>query len=71
VRHLRQLIPSVVAVAVIPVLWWAGLRGLAVLVTVVCGLAGLLYFIGDRSDGRSGQEREGRERVLRNIPPPS
>jgi len=60
-----------VAVAAIPLLWWAGLPVLAVLVTLVSGLAGLLYLIGGRSDGRSSQDREGHERVLRDIPPPS
>jgi Flp pilus assembly protein TadB len=57
--------------AVFGVLWWVGLPVLAVLVTFVCGLAGLLYLIGGRSDGRSSTEREGNERFLRDIPPPS
>jgi len=47
--------------AIFGVLWWVGLPVLAVLVTFVCGLAGLLYLIGGRSN----------ERVLRDIPPPS
>jgi len=70
-RHVLRLIPSVIAVAAISVLWWAGLKGLAVLVTLVCGFAGLLYLIAGGSDGRSGQELDGRERLLKNIPPPS
>jgi len=41
-RHLLWLVPIVVAVAV---LWWAGLKGLSVLVAVVCGLGGLTYFV--------------------------
>lgn len=57
--------------AIFGVLWWFGLPALAVLVTVVCGLAGLLYRIRGGSDGRTGNEQEGRERVLRDIPPPS
>ncbi len=70
-RHLLRLIPSVAAVAVIPVLWWAGLPVLAAFLAVVCGLAGLLYLIAGGSDGRTALEREGHERFLRNIPPPS
>jgi hypothetical protein len=30
-------------IAVLAALWWAQLRGLAVLATIVCGLAGLTY----------------------------
>jgi hypothetical protein len=71
VRRLLRIILSVVALAAIPVLWWAGLKGLAVLVTLVCGLAGLLYLIAGGSDGRTALEREGHERFLKNIPPPS
>ena len=57
--------------AIFGVLWWAGLPVLAVFVTLVCGLAGLLYRIAGDSGRRSGQDRGGHERVLRNIPPPS
>jgi len=71
VRHLLRLISSVAAVAAIPVLWWTGLPVLAAFLAVVCGLAGLLYLIAGGSDGRTALEREGHERFLRNIPPPS
>ena len=73
-RHLRPLVSLVVAVAAIGGLWWAGLRVLAVFLALVCGLGGLLYLVaGPRGagDGRSSQEREGNERFLRDIPPPS
>jgi hypothetical protein len=72
--HVGSLVSLVVAVAVIGVVWWAGLPVLAVLLALVCGLAGLLYLVaGPRGagDGRSSQEREGNERFLRDIPPPS
>lgn len=39
-RHLGWLIAFVAGLAV---MWWAGLRGIAVLLTLVCGLAGLAY----------------------------
>jgi hypothetical protein len=70
-RHVLRLISSVATVAAIPLLWWAGLPVLAGFVAVVCGLAGLLYLIAGGSDGRTALEREGHERFLRNIPPPS
>jgi hypothetical protein len=41
---------------------------------LVCGLGGALYLVaGARraGDGRSENEREGNERFLRDIPPPS
>ena len=71
---MRPILFLVVLAAIFGVLWWAGLPVLAVLLTVVCGLAGLLYFIagaGRAGDGRTEQEREGHERFLRDIPPPS
>ncbi len=71
VRRLLRVIPSVAAVAAIPVLWWAGLPVLAGFLALVCGLAGLLYLIAGGSDGRTALEREGHERFLKNIPPPS
>ena len=72
--HVRSLVSLVVAVAAIAGVWWVGLPVLAVLLALVCGLAGLLYLVaGPRGagDGRSSQEREGNERFLRDIPPPS
>ena len=71
---MRPILFLVVLAAIFGVLWWAGLPVLAVLLTVVCGLAGLLYLIagaGRAGDGRTEQEREGHERFLRDIPPPS
>jgi hypothetical protein len=74
-HSLLRFIPSVAAIAALPVLWWAGLPALAVLLAVVCGLAGVLYFVAGGArragDGRSENEREGNERFLRDIPPPS
>ena len=32
-------------VGAVAAMWWAGLTGLAVLVTAVCGLAGLAYLV--------------------------
>ena len=72
--HVWSLVSLVVAVAAIGGVWWAGLPVLAVLLALVCGLGGLLYLVaGPRGvgDGRSSQEREGNERFLRDIPPPS
>ena len=71
---MRPILFLAVLAAIFGVLWWAGLPVLAVLLTVVCGLAGLLYLIagaGRAGDGRTEQEREGHERFLRDIPPPS
>jgi hypothetical protein len=68
-RHLRWLIPLV---AVLGLIWWAKLTGLAVLATVVCGLAGLIYLVV-RSRHKMPwpeQERDTRD-VQRDIPPSS
>jgi len=73
-RYVRSLVSLVIAVAAIGGVWWAGLPVLAVFLALVCGLGGLLYLVaGPRGagDGRSSQEREGNERFLRDIPPPS
>jgi hypothetical protein len=35
----------IVFVAALATMWWAGLAGMAVLVTLVCGLAGLAYLV--------------------------
>ena len=67
-RHAWWLIPLGAALAVV---WWAKLAGLAVLVTVVCGLAALLYAVCARrgmSPLRPEQERE-KYRFERDIPP--
>jgi hypothetical protein len=74
-RNVRSLVSLVVGLAVIGAVWWAGLPVLAVLLAVVCGLAGVLYLVAGSAkragDGRSETEREGNERFLRDIPPPS
>ena len=60
-------------VAALTAIWWAGLPVLAVLLALLCGLAGLLYFIAGAAragDGRTEVEREGHERFLKDIPPP-
>ena len=43
--HLRWLIPFFGALAV---MWWAELKGLAVLASLVCGLGGLAYLVSTR-----------------------
>ena len=72
---LLRFIPSVAAIAALPVLWLAGLPVLAVLLAVVCGLSAVLYLVAGSAqragDGRSENERNGNERFLRDIPPPS
>jgi putative exporter of polyketide antibiotics len=69
-NRLRWLLPLAVSLAA---LWWVGWKGLAVLLTVVCGLAGVAYYISTRrampppgADGR-GDTRD----VERDIPPRS
>ncbi len=74
VWSLRSLVSLVAALAAIGALWWAGLPVLAAFLALVCGLSGLLYLVagaGRAGDGRSENEREGNERFLRDIPPPS
>jgi hypothetical protein len=68
--HLLWFIPFVAGLAAI---WWEKLAGMALLVALVCGLAGLAY-LAMRTRGpipplRSGQERDTRD-VQRDIPPP-
>jgi hypothetical protein len=74
-RHLRSIAALVAALAVSGAFWWAGFPVLAAFLAVVCGLAGVLYLVAGGSaragDGRSENEREGNERFLRDIPPPS
>jgi hypothetical protein len=71
-RHLWWLIPFVAALAVIR-LWWAGTADVPVLVTLVCGFAGLIYLVmrnrGPLPPPPAG-ERDRRD-VQRDIPPPS
>jgi hypothetical protein len=69
-RYLWWLIPVVAAVGIA---WWAQLTGLAIFVTVVCGLAALAYLVTRIRRMRPlqpEQEREKHERFLRDIPPP-
>jgi hypothetical protein len=70
---MRHLLWVILCVAAVTAIWWAGLPALAVLLAVLCGLAGLLYFIAGAAragDGRTETEREGYERFQRDIPPP-
>ena len=71
-RHLWWLIPVVAALAMIRI-WWAGLADIPVLVTLACGLAGLVYLaMRNRAPVpplRGEQERDRRD-VQRDIPPP-
>jgi len=68
---MNRFLAFVASVAAVAALWWAGFPVLAAFLAVVCGLAGLLYLIAGGSDGRTALEREGHERRLRDIPPPS
>ena len=74
-HSLRRFILPIAAIAALPVLWWAGFPVLALLLAVVCGLSAVLYRVaggaGRAGDGRTENEREGNERFLRDIPPPS
>ena len=42
---MRRVGGSAFFVAAAAAMWWAGLKPLAVLVTIVCGLAGLAYLV--------------------------
>jgi len=59
-------------VAAVAAMWWAGLKFMAVLVTLVCGLAGLAYLVARHRQPtpfvRTEQERD-RHDVERHIPP--
>ena len=71
-RHLWWLVPVVAALAVIR-LWWAGPGDVLVLVTLVCGLAGLVC-LAMRNRGPMPPPRADepdRRDVQRDIPPPS
>jgi membrane protein implicated in regulation of membrane protease activity len=69
-RHVRWLVPFVAALAA---MWWAELKGLAVLATLVCGLAGLAYVVSTRwtrpylRAEQAEQERDRRD-VQREMP---
>src|SRR5437870_5379472 len=70
---MKHVLWVILFVAALTAIWSAGLPVLAVLLAVLCGLAGLLYFIAGAAragDGRTEQEREGYERFLKDIPPP-
>ena len=68
-RHLGCLL---LFVAVVGAMWWAGLKALAVLVTVVCGLAGTASLVVRSRRPppllRAEPERD-RHAVERYIPP--
>jgi cell division protein FtsW (lipid II flippase) len=42
---MRRVGSAAFFVAALAAMWWAGLKLMAVLVTVVCGLAGLAYLV--------------------------
>ncbi len=71
-RHLWWVIPFVTVLVAIRV-WWAGPGDVAVLVILVCGLAGLAYLVmrnrAPMPPLRGDQERDTRD-VERDIPPP-
>jgi len=69
-RHLGWLITFVVALAA---MWWAGLRGIAVLVALVCGLAGLAYLFvrTQRPSLRPEQTEQYTSDIERDTPPRS
>ena len=60
-------------VAVLAAMWWAGLRGISVLLALVCGLAGLTYLFVRTQRPPLRAEQAQRERdtrdVERDIPP--
>ena len=64
-KHLRWLIPFVAALAAIRV-WWPELTGIAVVVTVICGLAGLAYLVSARRPPLRAEQAEG-ERDTRHV----
>ena len=67
--HLLWVLPIVAGLAA---MWWRKLEGIALLVTLICGLIGLAYLVmcprGIPSP-RNQQERDTRD-VERDIPPP-
>ena len=48
----------IVFIAAVVVMWWAGLKGLAVLTTVVCGLAGVAFLVVRTRQGMATQEAD-------------
>jgi membrane protein implicated in regulation of membrane protease activity len=67
-RHSGWLILFVAAVAG---MWWAGLTGMAVAVTLVCGLAGLAYLVvRTRQPSQEADRERDRRDVQRDIPQP-
>ena len=64
----------VLFVAAVALMWWAGLKFIAVLVTLVCGLAGLAHLVARTRQPapflRAERERD-RHDVERYIPPSS
>jgi len=59
-------------VAVLAAMWWAGLRGITVLVALVCGLAGLAYLFvrTQRPSVRPERSEQDTRHVERDTPPP-
>lgn len=67
---MRQLGWLVAFVAALAAMWWAGLRGIAVLAALVCGLAGLAYLFvrTQRPALRPEQAEQDTRDVERDIP---
>jgi hypothetical protein len=63
-RHLGWLIAFVAALAA---MWWAGLRGITALVTLVCGLAGIAYLVVRTQRPPLRAEQAEPERDTRNV----
>jgi hypothetical protein len=68
---MRALGWLVAFVAALAAMWWAGLRGITVLVALVCGLAGLAYLVvrTQRPSLRPEQAEEDTRHVERDTPP--
>jgi len=69
---MRRVGLIILFVAAVAAMWWAGLTGMAVLVTVVCGLAGLAYLVVRTRQPMPSQEADRDTRqgdAERDIPP--
>jgi hypothetical protein len=68
---LRNLWWLIAFVAAVSVMWWAGLKGLALLVAILCGLAGFAYFFVGRQRASMRPEQSGEDMrdVERESPP--
>ena len=71
---MRALGWLVLFVAAVAAMWWTGLKGMAVLVTVVGGLGGLAYLVVRTLQPVPSQEVDRSSRQAdaeRHMPPPS